>query len=40
MLFESPFTTLHDQGVVGVFPTNAGRIFSIVESINQNAVVA
>lgn len=40
MLFEPPFTTLHDQGVVGVFPTDAGRIFSIVERINQNAMVA
>ena len=40
MLFEPPFTTLHDQGVVGIFPTDAGRIFSIVEGINQNAMVA
>lgn len=40
MLFEPPFTTLHDQGVVGVFPTDAGRIFSILEGINKNAMVA
>lgn len=40
MLFEPPFTTLHDQGIVGVFPTDAGRIFNIVEGINRNAMVA
>lgn len=40
MLFEPPFTTLHDQGVVGIFPNDAGRIFNIVEGINRNAMVA
>ncbi len=40
MLFEPPFTSLHDQGVIGVFPIDASRIFGIVESINQNAKAA
>ena len=40
MLFEPPFTSLHDQGIIGVFPNDAGRIFSIVEGINRNAMVA
>ncbi len=40
MLFEPPFTTQHDQGIVGVFPNDASRIFTIVEDINRNAMVA
>ncbi|PRY35018.1 hypothetical protein CLV58_115101 [Spirosoma oryzae] len=40
MLFEPPFTTLHDQGVSSVFPIDTGRIVSIVESLNRNVMVA
>lgn len=40
VLFESPFTNLHDKGVIVLFFTDAGLIIGIVERINQNAMVA
>jgi type I restriction enzyme, R subunit len=40
MLFESPFTDINDQGLIGVFDDGAShKIVSIVEKINENAVV-
>ena len=40
-LFESPFTNLHDQGLLGVFDdAQAGKIVRIIEGINGNAGVA
>lgn len=38
MLFDKPFTNIDDQGVAGVFPQQAGKIISIVDSINANAI--
>ena len=40
-LFESPFTDLHDQGLVGVFKdeNQARKVVGIIEGINQNALV-
>ncbi|MES2284688.1 MAG: DEAD/DEAH box helicase family protein [Bacteroidota bacterium] len=41
MLFEPPFTDVNDQGLIGVFDDGAShKIISIVEKINENAVVA
>jgi type I restriction enzyme R subunit len=41
MLFESPFTDINDQGLMGVFDDGAShKIISIVERINNNAVGA
>jgi type I restriction enzyme R subunit len=38
MLFDKPFTYINDQGVVGVFPQQAGKIISIIDDINANAI--
>lgn len=38
MLFDKPFTNINDQGVVGVFPQQVGKIISIVDGINANAI--
>ncbi len=38
MLFDKPFTNINDQGVVGVFPQHAGKIISIIDRINANAI--
>lgn len=38
MLFDKPFTNINDQGVVGVFPQHAGKIISIIDGINANAI--
>lgn len=39
MLFESPFTDINDQGLLGVFDDGAShRIVSIVETIKRNAI--
>lgn len=39
MLFESPFTDINDQGLMGVFgPEEAGKVISIIDKINLNAV--
>lgn len=41
MLFESPFTDVNDQGLLGVFDeADAYKVISILEKINQNAGVA
>ncbi len=38
MLFEPPFTELHDESVFGLFgDERAGKIFSILDRINKNA---
>ena len=38
MLFESPFTDTHDQGLTGVFEDdNAFKILSLVDRVNDNA---
>ena len=38
MLFESPFTDLHDQGLSGIFnDAEVGKIISIIDQINDNA---
>ncbi|HAS47239.1 MAG TPA: type I site-specific deoxyribonuclease [Microscillaceae bacterium] len=39
-LFKSPFNTLHDQGIIGVFDhPQAQRILKVLEGINENANV-
>ena len=38
MLFDKPFTNINDQGVAGVFPQHAGKIISIIDGINANAM--
>jgi len=41
MLFESPFTDIHDQGLMGVFDdAEVIQVKKIIERINQNAVAA
>ena len=40
MLFESPFTDVNDQGLLGVFnDAEAGKIIRIINEINGNALV-
>ncbi|WP_430399939.1 DEAD/DEAH box helicase family protein [Flavobacterium sp.] len=40
MLFESPFTDINDRGLMGVFDDgDAHKVISIIEQINQNAVI-
>lgn len=41
MLFQPPFTDMHDQGLFGVFDDDAQatRVISIIDSINKNADV-
>lgn len=39
MLFEPPFTHIHDQGLLGVFDdAKATQVIRIVDEVNQNAV--
>ena len=41
ILFEPPFTDIHDQGLMGVFDdADVVRIKKIVDLINQNALAA
>ena len=41
MLFQAPFTDIHDQGILGIFPeAEAGKIIRIIDEINGNAGVA
>ena len=41
MLFEAPFTDIHDQGLMGVFDDAAvTKVIKIIDKINQNAVAA
>ncbi|PTB97980.1 type I site-specific deoxyribonuclease [Marivirga lumbricoides] len=40
MLFEPPFTNMHDQGVLGVFDDGeAAKIISIIDRINERAEI-
>lgn len=39
-LFHSPFTEMHDQGVVGILPNVAQRVVDVIKKINANAGVA
>ncbi len=40
MLFEAPFTHIHDQGLLGVFDdAGAVKVISLIDRINQNACV-
>jgi len=39
MLFEAPFTNIHDQGLLGVFDdAQAVKVISLVDRINHNAL--
>ncbi|MBP6754641.1 MAG: DEAD/DEAH box helicase family protein [Bacteroidia bacterium] len=41
MLFESPFTDINDQGLLGLFDDgDAHKVISIIEKINENAFIA
>ena len=41
MLFEPPFTDIHDQGLLGVFDdADAHKVISLVDRINGNALVS
>ncbi|MGD9729460.1 MAG: type I restriction-modification enzyme R subunit C-terminal domain-containing protein [Gammaproteobacteria bacterium] len=40
VLFETPFSNYHDQGVVGVFGERAGNLVGVIQAINRNAEVA
>lgn len=37
ILFEPPFTEMHDEGVIGVLPEFAEAIVATIEQINANA---
>ncbi|MEY3881642.1 MAG: hypothetical protein RIQ94_2438, partial [Pseudomonadota bacterium] len=40
MLFEAPFTNIHDQGLLGVFDDAvAGKVIKLIDGVNQNAWV-
>lgn len=40
MLFEPPFTHLHDQGLLCVFDdANANKVIKLIEQVNRNALV-
>ncbi|MBG7610714.1 type I site-specific deoxyribonuclease, partial [Polaribacter sp. BAL334] len=40
MLFESPFTDMNDQGLLGVFDDSyAHKVINIIERINENAMI-
>ena len=39
MLFEAPFTNIHDQGILGVFDDSmATQIIKVIEGVNGNAL--
>jgi type I restriction enzyme R subunit len=39
MLFESPFTDLHDQGLFGLFDdAEVGKVIRLIDEINENAI--
>ncbi|MCK5818828.1 MAG: hypothetical protein KAH18_06160, partial [Psychromonas sp.] len=42
MLFEAPFTNIHDQGLFGVFDNDAQamNVIRLIESVNENAMVS
>ena len=39
MLYESPFTKFHEQGLSGIFHGNDAKIISIIREVNQRAMV-
>ena len=40
MLFEAPFTNIHDQGLLGVFDDAVAiKVIKLIDSVNQNALV-
>jgi type I restriction enzyme R subunit len=40
MLYDPPFTHIHDQGIAGVFDdAGAGKVLQLIDGINQNALV-
>jgi len=40
MLFESPFTHIHDQGLLGVFDdAEATKVIKLIDRVNDNALV-
>jgi len=40
MLFESPFTNVHDQGLLGVFDdADATKVIKLIDVVNDNALV-
>ena len=40
MLFESPFTNIHDQGLLGVFDEVAAtKVIKLIDLVNGNALV-
>ncbi|RTZ63187.1 MAG: hypothetical protein DSZ29_07345, partial [Aquificaceae bacterium] len=41
MLFEPPFTNIHDQGLFGVFDdADVSKVIHLIDQVNENAVVA
>ena len=41
MLFEPPFTNIHDQGLFGVFDDQeVGKVIRLIDQVNSNALVA
>jgi type I restriction enzyme R subunit len=41
MLFEPPFTHIHDQGLLGVFDDAAAtKVISLIDRVNNNAMAA
>jgi len=40
MLFEPPFTNIHQDGVLGVFDVkSAEKVIQLVSAVNENAFV-
>jgi type I restriction enzyme, R subunit len=41
LLFEAPFTDVHDQGIMGIFDdSQVTKVIKIIDQINHNALVA
>jgi type I restriction enzyme R subunit len=41
MLFESPFTDINDQGLIGIFDDgDAHKVINIIKKIKGNAMIA
>lgn len=41
MLFEAPFTNIHDQGLFGVFDdADVSKVIQLIDRVNENAAVA
>ncbi len=41
MLFEPPFTNVHDQGLLGVFDdADATKVIKLIDRVNDNALVS